>query len=445
MNSLNRRGFVKQSLGLTLAAGAASLRGQTPSAPSNRVVVGLMGCGGRGSSLAGHFAAHPDVTIKTVCDVSRSAQGRAVELVRARTGKAPGAVSDFRRMLEDPEIDAIVNATPDHWHGVGTILACQAGKHVYVEKPASHNIWEGRKMIEAARKYRRVVQTGMQTRSSPYAREAREAIQRGELGQVHTVRVHQIVPSALSLARLPVAPVPADLDYDFYCGPAEMSPYRGNAAYLLQWNFSGGDLFADAVHQMDLARWLIGKAHPHTVHTSGGVLVYKGKREIPDTQTTTFEYDDDVMLVFQGSAAGTGWSKISPEVRQGDLFPEWLLCSTRVECHGTEGFMVFGRHGGGWQIFGRNGKPRLQRFGRPGDELHIADFIACIRSGQRPHADIEDGHLSAAMGHLANISYRVGKRPLRFDSATETFPGDPAANALLRRTYRAPWVVPEQV
>lgn len=447
MHTLDRRGFLKQSLGIGLgvSVGVAGLRGQKNVGANERLVVGIMGCGGRGSSLIDYFAQRPDITVKTACDVNQAKFRRIADIVSGHSGKAPGRETDFRRMLEDPDIDIVINATPDHWHGVGTIMACQAGKHVYVEKPASHNIWEGRKMIEAARKYRRVVQTGMQTRSAPYAMHAREAIRAGQLGKIHTVRVHQIVKSNLTRASLPVVPVAPDFNYDMYCGPAEVTPYRGPAGYLLQWNFSGGDLFADAVHQIDLARWFIGKGHPKTVHTAGGVLVHRGQREIPDTQTTTYEYDDDVLLVFQGSTDGAGLAKLSQRERNGEAFPEWLRSSERVECYGTNGFMVFARHGGGWQVFGPDGKIKLEEYGKPGNEPHVANFIECIRSGKTPNADIEDGHISAAMGHLANISYRLGKRQLRFDGNTETFPDDAEANALLKRKYRAPWIIPEQV
>jgi predicted dehydrogenase len=459
-----RRSFLQRSTSIGLAASTALRVRSGIAAPGERLGVGLMGCGGRGTQLIRWFAERPDVDIKYLCDVDQRMFGRVTAEVEDITGEIPKRITDFRRMLEDPDVDIIVVATPDHWHGLGTILACQAGKHVYVEKPASHNIWEGRKMVEAARKYNCVVQVGMQTRSMPYAQHAREFILSGKLRTVYAANVQE---KRHSRGKFPqTKPIPDGLDYDMYCGPAQLVPYRPKPMYLTLWNFSGGWIQADAIHQLDLVRWLIGQKHPGAVHHSGGIYVTKDGRECQDTMTATYEYDD-LQLTFQGiqrcpymthnirydwmataeAATKQFGKKITAQegILFGDTYPDWLRDSTRVEIYGTEGMMVIGRHGGGWQVWGPDGGILAQEHGQHYTKLHIDNFIDCIRTGKRPTCDIEDGHYSAALNHLANISFRVGNRYLKFDGMREAFPGDSEANTLLKRNYREPWVIPEKV
>ena len=443
MKPVDRRQFLKQSAG---AAATMALFGQLRSAePNNQVVVGVMGLGGRGRFLAERFAARRDVRVAYLCDADTRRFGPARKAVEQGQGQPVQCVQDFRRILDDPSVDALINATPDHWHGLGTILACQAGKHVYVEKPLAHNAWEGRKMVEAARKYNRVVAVGTQTRSAPYAQAARQFVQSGALGDIRLVRVYNLMQHPMQKLG-PEQPVPEGLDWDLWCGPAAKLPYVPGRYWLNTAEFSCGPIPGDAVHQLDLARYVMGDPPPpKTVSHTGGIEVLRDGRDTPDTQYALFEYDTFTLL-FQASLWAPYMKKIAPAIRDGDLFPDWPFCGTRIELLGTTAFMYLGRHGGGWQVFDDNHKVIAQAYGRQADNEHIDNFLRCVRSGGRPNADVEQGHQSTLLCHLANAAWRAGNIKLRFDPQTESFPETPEANRFLRRAgYRAPWVVPEKV
>lgn len=442
MESVNRRTFLKGSL--SAAAMAAVLPQQTSHAANEKIILGVMGVGGRGRQVAQMFAARPDVEVAWLCDPDSRRLGPAKQAIEQAQGKAPQTAQDFRRILDDKNVDALLNATPDHWHALGTILACQAGKDVYVEKPLAHNVWEGRKMIEAAHKYKRVVQVGMQTRSAPYAMEATEQIKSGKLGDVHMIRVFNMMQHPM-MAEGSEQPVPEGFDYDLWCGPAPKRPYNPKRSWLNQWEYSCGPIPGDAIHQLDLARMLFGdQPYPETISYTGGVKALRDGRTIPDTQIALYEYGD-FTLVFEAALWTPYMKKIAMNIRDGDLFPDWPFCATRIEVLGTKGFMYVGRHGGGWQIFDSDDKVIESRFGRQGDKWHQDNFVQCIRTRQMPNADVEQGHYSALLCHLANISGLVGNQKLRFDPKTETFVDAPDANRHLKRTYREPWVIPDQV
>lgn len=443
MRTLNRRQFVQRSIGA--AAALSSVRTVRSASANGKVVVGVMGIGGRGTSLATKFAAHKDVELAYLCDVDTSRFAPAQRAVEAVQGSGVKCVQDFRRILDDARVDVLINATPDHWHALATILACQAGKHVYVEKPMAYNIWEGRKMIEAARKYSRVVNVGMQTRSAPYAAAARDFIQSGALGDIHLVRVFNMMEHPLQKPGPEIAP-PASLDYDLWCGPAAKLPYRRGQNWLNMAEFSCGPIPGDAVHQLDLARFVMGDPPPpRSVSHNGGIVALKDGRDTPDTQFATYDCDR-FTLSFEGALWSPYMKKISQHIRDNDLFPDWPFCATKIEILGTKAMMYLGRHGGGWQVYDGDGKLLEQAYGRQGDVPHIDNFIQCVKTGARPNADVEHGHHSVLLCHLANIAWRCGNRKLQFDGKTETFPNEPEANRWLRRaSYRAPWVVPEVV
>jgi len=352
-------------------------------------------------------------------------------------------------MLDDAEVDFLVVATPVHWHAIATIMACQAGKHVYVEKPISQNLWEGRKMVEAARKYNRVVQGGMQNRSAEYLYKAEEYIRAGNLGEIHQARVVQMMNSR-SRYEAVQQPIPDGLDWDMYCGPSPLLQFTGTRVNRLTWNFTCGPIIDDAIHHLDIARWMVGAQYPHAVHSTGGILVRKDDRETPDTQVMTWNYPDMLMML-HGSLVAPYTTKRATEhwlyhkTIEETEFPNWLLDATHTEIHGSEGLMCIGRHGGGWQVFGPDGGVMASLHGRLRSDRHVGNFLECIHSGARPNCDIEDAHLSNALAHMGNISYRVGMRQLDFDGAGERFVNDNEANGLLKRQYRAPWVVPEEV
>ena len=441
-NAANRRQFLRTSM--TAATAFAIMPGGHAAGPNEKVILGVMGTGGRGSYLATAFAGRTDAEVACVCDADTRRMAQAQKAVAAVQKRQPRAVQDFRRLLDDRQVDAIINATPDHWHALGTIMACAAGKDVYVEKPLSHNLWEGRKMIQAARKYGRVVQLGTQNRSATDAREAAEYVRSGKLGDLHLVRVFNMMPNSPAASGPDQAP-PPELDYELWCGPAAKLPYNPRRQWLSRFEYSCGPIPGDAVHQLDLARYLLGDpAPPRSVSHSGGLLVLKDGRDTPDTQLAAFDYGAYTLL-FEAALWTPYLNKTPMEQRDRDRFPNWPFNGTRVELLGTQGFMYVGRHSDGWQAFDAAGKLVASRYGRQGDRLHQDNFIACVRSRQTPNADVEKGHQSTLLCHLANIAWRTGNRTLAFDAATESFPESPDANRFLKRAYRPPWVVPEVV
>jgi predicted dehydrogenase len=449
MESIDRRGFLKGSIGAATTLTVLS-QGRSSGA-ENKVVLGIMGVGGRGRALLTSLVKRSDVHIKYICDADTRAYGPAAEIIMDGHDYRPKFVQDFRKMLDDPEVDAIVVATSDRWHALATIMACQAGKDVYVEKPLSLSIWDGRKMVEAARKYQRVVQVGTQSRSAPYADKAAEYIRSGKLGDVYLARVF-LMQNSPPITVANVQPVPEGLDYDLWCGPSPVLPYRPGRWFWRLWDFYVGYIMADMTHQIDLLRYVVGKEYPDTVSNAGGVYHFNDGREQPDTQFTTFEFGKLSML-FEASL----WSPYMHRIvhlPDKSKFPDWPFSATKIEICGSKGFMCLGRHGGGWQVFEGDpsvraskavvSEPAVLKFGSIVD-AHFDDFVNCIHTRKRPKADVEQAHISMVLCHLANISYRVGNRKLKFDGETETFLNDAEANRYLRAVYRKPWAVPEKV
>jgi predicted dehydrogenase len=440
MNPISRRGFLRTSAGL--AGGAALAVRAGDAVANNRLRIGVIGLGGRGVNLAQMFARRGDVDIVWLCDPDRRRWARAQAAFEPALPREPRTAQDFRRVLEDGEVDAVVVATPDHWHGLVTILACQAGKDVYVEKPMAHNVREGQAMVAAARKFRRVVQVGTQSRSASYARAAREFIRAGKLGDVHLVRVFNMMDHP----RVPLGPVgaiPGEFDYDLWSGPAALLPYHPNRAWLNYSEYSVGPIAGDAVHQLDLARFVMGDpAAPGSVSCLGRIDALVDGRDTADTQLATFDYGKFTLL-FE-SALWTPYMKKTPmEIRDSDDVPNWAFNATRVEILGTRGFMYLGRHGDGWQVFDANQAAVVSESGRQSDRDHIQNFVDCVRTRELPAADVAVGHASTLLCHLANAAWRAGNATLRWDSKTESFPDHAAANAFLERVYRQPWKLPE--
>jgi predicted dehydrogenase len=240
-------------------------------------------------------------------------------------------------------------------------------------------------------------------------------------------------------------PVPEGFDYDMWCGPAPKPPYNPSLHWLNQWEYSCGPIAGDAVHQLDLARYLINDLpYPKSVSHAGGVIALKDGRDTPDTQLAAYEYGS-LTLLMEAALWTPYMTKTPTEIRDTDRFPNWPFNGTRVEVLGTEGFMYYGRHGDGWQAYDAQGELVRSEYGRQADKEHQDNFIECIRSRQKPNADVEIGHHSVLLCHLANISYRVGNQRLEFDPQTETFTNCEQANKLLKREYRAPWIVPDNV
>ncbi len=448
----NRRRFLKNAthaaVGMAIGTTVAPSRTRAaPTARSRKFVIGLMGAGERGAwFITDGLVKRPDVEVAYVCDVDENRMNKVARTVEERRGTKPKVVKDFRRMLDDKDVHAVFNTTPDHWHALGTISACQAGKDVYVEKPASHNIWEGGKMVEAARKYDRIVQLGSQTRSAPYARAAVEYLRSGKLGDIHLVRVLNM-KTRPTIGKKPDGPVPPGVDYDAWLGPAPLRPFNPNHFHYKWhwfWDYSGGDIINDGVHQIDVARWLIGKDYPKAVSATGGILSFDDDQETPDTQVVTWDYDD-MTLVFELTLWTPYMKKTDFGFRNTDALPDWRFNATKVEVYGTKGIMFMGRQGNGWQVFDADHKEIASGPGRRPYEVHVDNFFECVESRARPNADIEEGHRSTILCQTGNISYRLGGRKLKFDGKTETFVNDAEANRLAKRVGRERWIVPEQV
>jgi len=435
-------------VGLGTAAAATALRSRAGTSANDKINLAFVGVRGRGLHLIRGFAARSDCHASYLCDVDESTFAAAFNEIKDGSTR-PQMVRDFRRALDDPSVDAVVIATPDHWHALATIWACQAGKDVYVEKPVSHSAWEGRKMVEAARKYDRLVQVGTQNRSAPYVHEAKRYIDAGKLGSIHLVKVYNQKYEA-NVQAAPETVPPAHLDWNMWQGPATQPGY--STTFHNHWNhfwqFSGGDIANDAIHQLDLARWMVGVAYPTTVYSIGGRFGEQGVAETPDTQVAVYEFPQLVM-VLELTLYTPYMIKTDQQLRDSDMYPHWPQNTERVEIFGSEGLMVLGRMGAGWQVFDRqkNRKPVIAAEAQGGypDPEHRENFVSALRSRQGLNADILEGHRSTLLAHLANASYRLGGRKLHFDASSESFVNDPEANQLLRRKYRAPWTVPEQV
>ena len=454
MSEYTRREFLERSgrIGAGVA-GAASLaavaRPSRAATAQETVSLGIVGVRGRGASLATGFAQRDDCHVAYLADVDTSVLSSRSKAVEEIQGQAPRTVQDFRRVLDDKSVDAIVVATPDHWHALATVWGCQANKHVYVEKPASQSPWEGRKMVEAARKYNRVVQLGTQCRSAPYLMKAKEYLDSGQLGKIHMCRVYNQKRWG-NVQQVADSPAPSHLDWNMWNGPAPEAAYNFNhwEHWNHFWKYSGGDIINDGIHQIDLARWLIGKEYPLSVYSVGGRFSETGCFETPDTQVAVYDFGDLVMT-FELTLFSPYMLKSDPVLRDSDMFPHWPQNATRVEIFGEQGVMFVGRHGGGWQVFGRphQRKPVVlaEEYGRFPDPEHKADFIDAIRRQRRPNADIEEGHRSTLLSQYANISYRLGGMKLVIDATDETIVDNDQANDMLRRDYREPWVVPAEV
>jgi len=459
MTTIHRREFLDRSkraglgmaAGVTLLADAASVRG-APAA--DKVIFAAVGAGGRGNHLATNpefgFLIRGDCEYAYICDPDQRRAGALVDNIAAmQGGREPKVVEDFREALDDKTVDAIISATPDHWHALSTVWACQAEKDVYVEKPATHSCWEGQKMVEAARKYKRVVQIGTQNRSAPFNFAALKYIEEGKLGRIHMCRIYD-QKNWPNRDAVPDSDLPEGLNWDMWNGPAPLGPYNRNLHRYWNhiWRYSGGDIANDSSHQIDLARWLCGVTHPKTAYSVGGRWAGEGVAETPDTQLAVWEYPG-MLMIFEMTLYTPYMLKSDPILRQSDIFPHWPQNATRIELFGTEGYMVVGRHGGGWQVFIRpkDRKPVVkdQMYGRFPDPDHKENFIHCIRTRNRPNADVLEGHLSALLIHYANISYRLGGQKLTIDPKTEHLVDNPDAMKLFKRTYREPWVIPEEV
>jgi predicted dehydrogenase len=429
-----RREFLRDAgLGfaaLTLPSGPAR------ASERRKVVVAVIGPGGMGTNHLRLLSQRKDVEVAGVCDPDRTRLAAAAALVQSNSGQPPKAVEDMRRVFDDPRVEAVFIATPDHWHAPAAILALDAGKHVYVEKPCCHNIREGRLMIEAAKRSRKLLQVGTQSRSTEVVREAMDRVHRGEIGEVLVAKAWNSQRRS-SIGRSQPAPPPGTLNYDLWVGPAPMVPYRPNmlpGRWRWWYDFGCGDIGNDGVHDIDVAAWGLGVAtHPTRVTCLGGKYSFDDDQQFPDTQYAVFEYPAPgkpgkmKQLIFEQRI----WS---PYVQEG--------YENGAAFYGTDGMLIIG-HSVGWKLYGPRNKLLAERSGPADLAAHHENFLDCVRGGQqRLNADGMSGHLAATLCHLANISARVG-RTLQFDAEREVILGDSEAAALVRRKYReGHWAVP---
>jgi len=450
---MKRREFIKQAMQGTAVASTA-LSAKRILGANERVVVGLIGCGGRGTAVAKLMREVPGVEFAAVCDVYEP----NATAVREWAGSAARDYKDFRKLLEQKSVDAVLIATPDHWHAIITVLACQAGKDVYVEKPLAHNVREGRAMVEAARRYKRVVQAGTQHRTAPHYREVQRIIQSGELGEVHYVRVWNYSNlSPNGIGRAPNAAVPAGLDWDFYLGPAPQVPFNQNRFlrnFRWFWDYAGGSITDFGTHRLDTVQQVMGVEAPQTVVAVGGRFTLKDDGEMPDVLQVTYEYPGFIVSYEACNINAHGVGSRTPgmayyQMRGSDDRPHGEAF------YGTNGALFSDRIG--FEIYPepkaiarRDGSQRLNApvesyrmepkrvVGRDTTDLHTKNFIECVRSREHPAADVEIGHRSTTVAHLGNIAYKTRKK-LVWDAAREIFVGDPQASKLLGRQARKPW------
>jgi predicted dehydrogenase len=398
--------------------------------PNDVINVAVIGVRGRGMEHVRAYNDLDEARISTICDVDRNVIPKAMKSVSTANGSEPKYVQDLRRILDDKDIDAVSIATPNHWHSLAAIWACQAGKDVYVEKPVSHNVSEGRRLVEAAEKYNRVVQAGTQCRSNKGIRDAVEFLRAGNLGKIYMAKGLCYKPRG-SIGHKPDGDVPAGVDYNLWLGPAPERPFNPNRFHYewhWNWDYGNGDLGNQGIHQMDLARWGLGKTEfPKTVMSSGGRFGYSDDGQTPNTQLVVFEFDDcELQFEVRGLMTND-----EAKVKIGDIF------------YGTEGVLAITSYTD-WQVFFG---PKLEKgpSGSGGGD-HFANFIKAVKARDSKFlaAAIEEGHLSSAYCHLGNIAYRLGRK-LRIHPSTESFEGDSEADAMLTREYRAPFVVPAKV
>ncbi len=431
-HNLNRREFIiNSSTGVAAAFAAPMIMPSTVFGANDRIRVAVLGINGRGRSHVKGFMGLDNVEVITLCDPDlKVAEERAAEFKEAY-GKKVAVEQDLRNVFDDKDIDVVSIASTNHWHALSTIWACQAGKDVYVEKPGSHNIWEGRKMVEAANKYDRIVQHGVQLRSSKALQQAVQHLHDGVIGDLYMARglVFRWRPD---IGDKGFEPTPEGLDYDLWLGPAQERPFTQNLVHYnwhWHWDFGNGDVGNQGIHETDMCMWGLDVGLPSKVTAMGGKFLWDDCKETPEVLTSTYLYPNEKkMIEFEVRP----WCTNTEDgATVGNIF------------YGSEGYMVIKGYGKYETYLGRDREP-----GPTGEEggNHYENFIQAVRAHDKSmlNAPVETAHLSSGLAHLGNISYRLG-RTLDFDPSKERFVNDPEADNHLRPQYREPYVVPENV
>ena len=423
-SSITRRDFLKQTSVLTagLVTVGSAARVRAAKGPNEKVSVAVIGCNGRGMSHINGYLASPNAEITYICDVDSRAIEKGIAAVAKKQQRKPQGVKDLRRVLDDASVDAVSIATPDHWHAPATILACSAGKHVYVEKPGSHNPHESELMVAAARKAKRVVQMGNQRRSWPWVIEAIDALHSGELGKLFFARGWYTNHRA-SMGHGKAVPVPDWLDYSLWQGPAPERAFQDNIIHYnwhWLWHWGTGELGNNAVHALDLARWGLGLDLPQRVTCGGNRYHYKDDQETPDTYLASFDFGDKA-IAWEGQSC-------DPRGFEGASFG--------VNFYGEKGALTIA--GNDCKIYDLNQKLVREIKGKFDDTLHFANFIEGIRDSRKLNSEIEDGQKSTMLCHLGNIAWRTG-HTVNFDPQKRSIIGDRDASKFWSRDYRRGW------
>jgi len=428
-SGLSRRDFVKTGAATAVGLATAVSRSRVVGA-NERIRVGFIGTGNRGGQLIKAALPNKDMDIVALCDV----YDPHLDKWAGRLEGNPSKYKDFRRVIERDDVDAVFIATPDHWHAIQTVDACDAGKDVFVEKPLSITIFEGRRMVEAARRNKRVVQVGTHRRSSTMFPRLAELIQSGTIGKVTVARCYRLnnmFPDGIGIA--PDSDPPEGLDWDMWLGPRAWRPFNENIhPYKFRWWKEYSSQMANwGVHYLDLIRWLLGEKAPASVSAHGGKFAVNDARDIPDTMEAIFEFASGRLMMFgQYEASGNS------AMRSGEAELRGTLGTVYAS---TGGYDIVPERGGQFQ----DSEPRMERQkvrATDGDltEQHIRDFLDCVKSRKRPTADVEDGHRSTTFAHLANIALETKSR-IEWDAERERITNNEAANELLHYEYRAPW------
>ena len=428
---LTRRHFLGTSAGSAVALASAPLVARADELPSRKVTVGIMGLN-RGMQVIAALEKQPGVVIKYVCDVDSRLADKAKTQLEKSGNQRPQAIGDFRTMLDDRELDALFCEAPNHWHAPATILACAAGKHIYVEKPCCHNPWEGEQMVAAARKHNRAVQMGVQRRSTPGVVEAVARLHEGVIGNVYCAR-SWYNNSRPSLGRGKRTDPPAALDYELWQGPAPRTPYVDNRIHYNWhwfWHWGNGELGNNGVHSLDLCRWGLGVEFPTLVASTGGRYRFDDDQETPDTHVATYEFAGGKQITWQGLSCNKHHDSAG-----------------YVSFYGEKGALSLGQFGD-YKIYDADDKLIEERPDDAGggnpwlavDTFHTAHFVAAIRNDDffGLSAQIEKGHRSTLLCHLGNIAYRT-ERVLKCNPDNGHIEGDPAAMAFWQREYEPGW------
>jgi predicted dehydrogenase len=414
------------------AAGMAAVSYNRVMGANDKIGVGLIGSGRQGNVDWKLLVSNPDVTPLAVADVY---QPNIENGIANAGGKATG-YKDFRSLLDRKDIDAVVVGTPDHWHALATIMACEAGKDVYCEKPLSLTVHDGQAMVAAAKRHGRIVQVGSQQRSGPHYQKAVEIVRSGALGKVAHVSSSMVRNAMPGVGKFPDSAPPEGLDWDMWLGPAPHIAYnqlRCQYNFRWFWDYSGGQMTNMGAHDLDIARWALDARGPVAVAGFGGRLCLQDGGETPDVQEVVFQFPGGTVVT---------WS-----VREMNSAPQ-----PQLEFHGTKGTLSITR--AGYQIKGQswgggaNRQAQMEDSSMPGNnneqhQLHVSHFVDCVKNRKRPISDVEEGHLTAVMCHLGNIATRLG-RSVRWDPQNEQIVGDAEANRWLARPYRTPWKLPSQ-